>query len=290
MSGNELVQELKRLTNYEGFSYYEIPSDPKRYGKRTPQELQQIISNYLVLLAGDDTNIYSNDPMEPTGIKTTIQLRTTGNRETLVIVERIKEYIKVNFPKNVEVIIGGGAMQEAAITELIINSQIISIVVSVFIVFLIIALSYRSFAAGLVSAIPLVIAILCNFAVMGFLGIKLNMGTAIIASLALSIGLDYTIHFIEGFRREYQSSREHHDNDYLHKTFISCGKAIIINALTVSAGFCILAFSQFKIIAEVGALVALSMIITALVGRIIIPVLITTIKPKFIYGGKNDEN
>jgi predicted RND superfamily exporter protein len=154
----------------------------------------------------------------------------------------------------------------------------------VLIVFIIIALSYKSFAAGFISAIPLVIAILCNFAVMGYLGIKLNMGTAIIASLALSIGLDYTIHFIEGFRREYQASRENNNVDFLHKTFISCGKAIIINALTVSAGFCILAFSQFRIMAEVGLLVALSMIITALVGLTIIPVLITTIKPKFIFG------
>jgi predicted RND superfamily exporter protein len=62
-------------------------------------------------------------------------------------------------------------------------------------VFIIIAISNRSLAAGIIGGIPIVIAILCNFAVMGFMGIKLNIGTAITASLIVGIGIDYTIHF-----------------------------------------------------------------------------------------------
>jgi predicted RND superfamily exporter protein len=58
----------------------------------------------------------------------------------------------------------------------------------------------------------------------------------------------------------------------------------MINALSVGAGFGVLAFSQFKIIAELGALIALSMLITAFVSLTVIPVLLTAIKPKFIYG------
>ncbi len=281
MNGNDLVQELKRLINYEGFSYYEIPADPARYGKRTQEELQQIVSNYLVLLAGDDSLVYSNDPLEPTALKVSMQLRTTGNRETKAVVEKINAFIDANFPQNVQVMIGGGATVEGAVTDLIVNSQVISLAVSVLIVFLIIAISYKSLAAGFIGAIPLTIAILCNFAVMGFLGIKLNIGTAIIASLALGIGIDYTIHFMESFKREYKAGGD----DFLYRTFVSCGKAIIINAVSVGAEFTVLAFSQFRIIAEIGMLVAFSMIITALVGLVVIPALITTIKPKFIYGG-----
>jgi predicted RND superfamily exporter protein len=50
--------------------------------------------------------------------------------------------------------------------------------------------------------------------------------------------------------------------------------------------FAVLAFSLFKIVAEMGILIAFSMIITALVSLTIIPALLTTIKPRFIYGGK----
>ena len=279
LSGNDLVRELKRRVNYDGFSYYEIPSDPGRYGKETQEELQRLIANYLVLLAGDDDSGYSNDPLEPTAIKTMIQLRTTGSKDSKPIINMVKDYLAVNLPKNARVILGGGIIYEIAVTDLIFNSQLISIFVSILMVFLIVAFSNKSFIAGVIGAVPLTLAILGNFAVMGFLGIKLNLGTALISSLAVGIGIDYTIHFIEFFKNEYQSGRA----DFLKQTFIGCGKAIIINALSVGAGFGVLAFSQFKIIAELGLLIALSMVITAFVSLTVIPALLMVIKPKFIY-------
>jgi len=280
MSGSDLVYELKRLTNFDGAAYYEIPANPARYGKETEEELGRLIANYLVLLAGDDEMLYSDDPFEPTTIRTMIQMRATGSKEIMEVIDIINEYVKVNFPKNVRTMIGGGATQEIAITNLIFNSQIISIFISVFMVFLIIAFSNKSPIAGIIGAAPLALAIMCNFAVMGFLGIKLHLGTALISSLAVGIGIDYTIHFIEFFKREYQADKQ----DFLRRTFLGCGKAIITNALSVGAGFGVLAFSQFKIIAELGMLIAFSMMITALVSLTVIPALLTVIKPKFIYG------
>jgi hypothetical protein len=66
MSANELTRELECITNYEGYAYYEIPSDPARYGKETAEELQQLVANYLVLLAGQTDDSKANDPLEPT--------------------------------------------------------------------------------------------------------------------------------------------------------------------------------------------------------------------------------
>jgi predicted RND superfamily exporter protein len=126
---------------------------------------------------------------------------------------------------------------------------------------------------------PLTIAIMVNFAVMGFMHITINAATALIASLAVGIGIDYTIHFIDAFKREYKDG-----GDYLYRTFTGTGKAILINAVSVGAGFGVLAFSQFRIIAQFGGLIALSMGVSAIVSLTVIPVLITTVKPKFIYG------
>jgi len=281
ISGGGLVKELKRLTNYEGMAYYEIPSDPGRYGKQTAEELQQLVSNYLVLLAGDDNSGYSNDPLEPTAIRTMIQLRTTGNNDTQAIIELIKEYAEVNFPKNVRVMIGGGATIEDAVTDLVVNSSVISIAISIIIVFIIVAASNKSLVAGIIGAVTLALAILCNFAIMGFTGIKLNIATALMGSLTVGIGIDYTIHFIEFFKREYNADK----NDFLRRTLIGCGKAILVNALSVGAGFGVLAFSQFRVIAELGMLIALCMLITALISLTVIPALLAVIKPQFIYRG-----
>ncbi|MDR1098912.1 MAG: MMPL family transporter [Treponema sp.] len=283
MSANDLVRELERMTNYGGYGYYEIPADPGRYGKQSSEELRQLVANYLVLLAGD--NRMSNDPLEPTAIETVILINSQWQKDTQRVIRAVKGYIEANFPKNVQVIVGGGAAQEGALSVLVMNSQIVSMFVSVLIVLLIVAFSNKSLAAGLVAALPLSIAILGNFAVMGFLGITLNMATAMLASLAVGIGIDYTIHFIEAFKREYEATAAGSaGDDYLYRTFAGSGKAILINAVSVGAGFCVLVLSRFRVIAQFGGLVALSMAISAIVSLTVIPVLLTTVKPKFIYG------
>jgi predicted RND superfamily exporter protein len=279
MSAVDLTQELKRLTNYDGFAYYEIPSDPQRYGKETKEELQQLVSNYLVLLAGDSNADYSNDPFEPTAIRAMIQLRTTGSNDSQQVIDIIREYADTHFPENVRVIIGGSTMQEMAVTDLILNSQIISISISVIMIIIIIAISNKSLIAGIIGAVPLILAVLCNFTLMGFLGIKLNLGTALIASLTVCIGIDDAIHFLEFFKREHKYT----EKDSLRRTFIACGRAIVVTAMSVGSGFAILAFSQFKIIAEFGILTALCMLSTTLVSLTVMPVLFKIIRPKFIY-------
>jgi predicted RND superfamily exporter protein len=283
MSANELVQELERMANYGGYAYYEIPTDPARYGKESPEELRQLVSNYLILLAGDSS--MSDDPLEPTAIETVILINSQWQRDTDEVIRAVNGYIEANFPKNVRVLVGGGAAQEGALSALVMNSQIVSIFVSVLIVILIVACSNRSLAAGLTAALPLSITIAGSFAVMGFLGITLNMATAMIASLAVGIGIDYTIHFIEAFKREYQATAAGTaGGDYLYRTFAGSGKAILINAVSVGAGFLVLTLSRFRIMAQFGGLVALSMAISALVSLTVIPALLITVKPKFIYG------
>ena len=293
-SAEELITELKKLVNFEGAAYYEIPSNPAKYGKTTSEELAGLVSNYLILLSGSISS-YANDPLEPTAIKTTVQLRTMGESDTNRAVEAVYSFIKDNFPKDINVIVGGSALVESSLNHQVVNSQIISLFISLVLVFLIVALSNRSFIAGFIGIIPLSISILINFAVMGFLGIKLNLVTSMIASLAVGIGIDYTIHYMESFKREYDDpafsvphTRE--QRDFLARTFAVSGKAIIINALSVGAGFAVLIFSNFNMLGDFGLLIAVTMGISALVSLTVIPALLLTLKPAFVFTGKNKNN
>jgi predicted RND superfamily exporter protein len=279
MDAAGMVRQLERLVNFEGASYYEIPGDPARYGKTRPEELQQLVSNYLVLLSSDIAS-YANDPLEPTSIKTTVQLRTVGQEDTDEAIKKIYRYVEANFPDNLEVIVGGSALVESSLNRLVVQSQLISVITSLVMVFLIIALSNRSAAAGLIGIAPLSISILINFAVMGFLGIKLNIGTSMVASVSVGIGIDYTIHYLEAFKREYRASGGR--GDFLRNTFTTSGKAIIINALSVGAGFAVLLLSQFTMLGHLGLLIALTMGTSALVSMTVIPVLLLTFNPRFV--------
>jgi predicted RND superfamily exporter protein len=91
--------------------------------------------------------------------------------------------------------------------------------------------------------------------------------------------IDYTIHFIHVFKREYAAG-----GDFLSRTFAGTGKAILINAVSVGMGLGVLVFSQFRVLAQFGGLIALSMGVSVVVSLTVIPVLLTTVEPKFIYG------
>jgi predicted RND superfamily exporter protein len=279
MNAAELVEALNKLTNYEGASYYEIPADPQRYGKKDTKDLQPIVSNYLALLSGS-IGSYANDPLEPTAIKTTVQLRTVGDIDTDRAVASMREYIQDHFPENVKHVIGGTALIESSLNRLVVDSQIASLIISLVVVFVILAISNHSVVAGIIFIIPLGISILINFGVMGCLGIKLNIGTSLVASLSVGIGIDYTIHFIETYKSALRETGE--QGNYLSQVFKTAGMAIIINALSVGAGFAVLMMSQFVILVDLGLLIALTMMVSAFVSLTVIPVLLSVIKPKFI--------
>jgi predicted RND superfamily exporter protein len=277
------VRELEKLVNYEGTAYYEIPGDPARYGKTKAEELSMLVSNYLVLLSGN-ISAYANDPLTPTAIKTTVQLRTLGDNDSSAAIGSIRRYIADNFPENIRTIVGGVALVESSLNRLVVESQISSVFVSILVVFLIVAFSNRSVIAGIIGISPLSICILINFAVMGFAGIKHNIGTSMVASVSVGIGIDYTIHYIEAYKREYLAAGG--KGDYLLKTFTSSGKAILINAASVGAGFAVLLFSNFVMLKHLGLLIAITMASSALTSLTVIPVLLLTLKPKFISEGK----
>jgi predicted RND superfamily exporter protein len=286
MSADDLVWELKRQVNYEGASYYEIPADPKRYGKQTPQELQQIVSNYLLLLSGNISD-YANDPLEPTAIKATIQLRTMGMIDSHAVFGEIEKYVAENFPGNVEVTLGGTTMVESSLNDLVVQSQVISMMISVISIFFIIAVANKSMVAGLMAMTPLSISILLNFAIMGLAGIKLNLGTSMVGAVSVCVGIDYTIHSLEAYKREYLASRKNgadeDGGDFLRRVFFSSGKAIIINATSVGAGFAVMLLSSFVMLADFGLLVAFTMFSSSLVSLTVLPAMLALIKPKFIY-------
>jgi predicted RND superfamily exporter protein len=279
MNANDLILELKRQTNYEGFSYYEIPVDPKRYGKESAAELTRLIANYLVLLSGNISG-YANDPLEPTAIKATVQLRTLGMADSEEIFREIENYTAANFPKDVTVTMGGQTMVEKSLNNLVVQSQLVSMLFSLLCVFIIIAVSNKSLVAGCIGITPLSISILINFAVMGFSGIKLNLGTAMVAAVSVGVGIDYTIHCLEAYKREYRATGG--SDGFLRRVFFSSGKAIIINAASVGAGFAVLLASSFIMLGDLGLLIALTMFTNALVSLTVLPALLALFKPKFI--------
>lgn len=280
ISADEVFTELFKKVNYNGLSYYEIPTSLKKYGKTSIEELDALIQNYLLLLAGNVDGMVDNI-YNPKALKLNVQLRTVGQKDTDKVLSIINEFIVTNFPKDVDVKIGGSVLVEKSLNNLVVQSQLISVSISLIIVFLILSIYYKSLMAGIIGVIPLVISILMNFAFMGFFKIKLNIGTAMVASFAIGIGIDYTIHYLAAYQKEL--AKHGTEDSFLYATFLGSGKAILFNATSVGLGFAVLTFSKFNMLSELGFLIALIMVTSSLGSLTVLPTLLTIIKPKFFH-------
>ncbi len=281
VSATEVIDALKRDINYHGAAYYEIPTDPHKYGKTTPAELTALIQNYLLLLGGNVQD-FIDDIHSPTALKVNIQLRTIGQQDSEKALNDIMDYVKTHFPQDVQVEPSGSILTEQSLNTLVVQSQLISVAVSFAIVFLILTAYYRSMIAGIIGIIPLMISIALNFGFMGVAGIKLNIGTAMVASFAIGIGIDYTIHYLAAYHREYGKRQNESGHDFLIHTFYGSGKAILFNAISVGAGFAVLILSKFNMLADLGLLIALVMATSSFASLTVLPTILSIIKPTFI--------
>jgi hypothetical protein len=138
----------------------------------------------------------------------------------------------------------------------------------------------RSLVRGLISMVPILFTLAVNFGLMGYLGVTLNLATALIASLAIGIGIDYTIH--TAYRIHIESGQGGTAREVLDRVFLSTGRAVLINALAVIAGFLVIVASELNIIKQFGGLSALSIGIASIAALTIYPVLIMTLDPRYI--------
>ena len=116
--------------------------------------------------------------------------------------------------------------------------------------------------------------------------IPLDAVTVMIGSVAVGIGIDYTIHFNNRFH--FELARKQSKGNALNATLQTTGKAIIINAFSVMLGFLTLLFGSIVPMQRFGWLIALTMAISALTALIFLPSLILLTHTSFLGNLKNN--
>jgi predicted RND superfamily exporter protein len=118
--------------------------------------------------------------------------------------------------------------------EIIIQSQVISLLTTLVTIVIITSVMFRSIAEGLMVSAPVFVAVLLNFFIMWIFGVTLNPGTSIIASVGLGVGIDYSIHYFHRFKSIYRAGGQFSES--LVDAAAETGRGILANALAVGGG------------------------------------------------------
>jgi len=124
------------------------------------------------------------------------------------------------------------------------------------------SLFFMSWKAGLLSLVPNIVPIVFVFGCMNILSIPINVGTAMVAAIAIGIAVDDTIHYMA--RNSLELERHHDQLIAMRRTLASEGRAILATSLALAGGFAAMTFGSYVPIAQFGGLSA-TVIVVALV-------------------------
>ncbi len=101
----------------------------------------------------------------------------------------------------------------------------------------------RSFRAGMVAMIPNIVPVIFIFGLMGWLGIAIDIGSMMTASIALGVAVDDTIHFLSWFRGNVLELKDR--RAAIIASYKQCGTPTLQAACISGLGLSVFAFSTF---------------------------------------------
>lgn len=130
-------------------------------------------------------------------------------------------------------------------------------------------LLFRSLSAGILSSIPTLVTLVLVYGGMGVMGVRLDVGTSMLASLIIGAGDDYAVQYLWSWVVPKGGTLD----DAARIASIENGAGIWTNALMVAIGFFVLTLGDARPLQNVGGLTAAAMLIAAIATFLITPLL-----------------
>jgi preprotein translocase subunit SecF len=228
-------------------------------------EIRMAINNYTTMLGQDMLTRFMSSDFSKTNIL--LLTHISSSKDFLQIREEIMAHVKTNFSKDLKWDVTGLGMTIAVSSHLLTEGQIKSLAITMVLVFGIMFALFLSLKVGLIAIVPNVFPIIINFGIMGWFGIELSMATSLIASIAIGLAVDDTIHYLVRYNREFKTDLD--EKRAIRDTLTHVGRPITFTTVTICVGFSVLLFSSFKLTAIFGVMMVITSL-SALVGDLIL--------------------
>lgn len=246
----DYVKRMNKVMHADNPAYEVIP------------ESRELIAQYILLyeMSGDPENLWKLVDYDYRKANVTLQLKGDDSKTINQAIAAVEQFRSGFSDHGITMHFAGSGYKSLVFSNLILFGQVTSLALSLVIVTVLIGLMFRSIRLGLIGSVPIVLTGLISFGIMGGANIALSTTTALLSSIAIGIGIDYAIHFLDRFRH-YRTQTD--DMDKVSSlTMNSTGRAILFNAVVVVSGFMVLLLSVFPPNRILGALVSLNMTLT----------------------------
>jgi hypothetical protein len=211
-------------------------------------------------------------------------LRDDDSARVGPLVRRAEAWLRANPPPaGVEVLIAGGVGPTVlAVQEHTTYGKLVNMLVVLAVIYAVSSVVFGSALAGLYVVSPIVLTMVLLFGLLGWTGIRLDMGSASVIAMAAGIGADYAIYFLYRLREE--RARLASDEAAFDVAMHTSGRAVLFVAASIGAGFAVMGFSKYLGLRLFGTLMPTAMVISCLASLSIMPVLVLRGRPAFVFG------
>ena len=245
----------------------------------TVPETQDMVGQYLFLFSMSAKPSDLDNAVDPTFQKANlwVQLKTWDAEAMRQVIQAADSYQKTH-PLAATVKPAGIAYFNLVWNDEVLGDLVLGLSLALAVVFVILALDFRSAKWALVAYVPLLFTILLIYGVVGFVGKDFDMPLSVMSTLSLGMAVDFSIHFISRFRQRLVETGGGTNEAAVREALLWAatrpGKGILRNALLFAAAFSVMLFAPLTPYIAVGAFIVSMMLLSALLTILYLPALV----------------
>jgi predicted RND superfamily exporter protein len=197
------------------------------------------------------------------------RLSTWAKRDLLRQIERC---CREELGNAAEFRITGIYLMLAGLIESVLRDQAYTTVVALGCMFGMALLAFRSLKLAAIAMVPTVLPVLAVVGTMGWIGLPVNIATAMLASVAMGMTIDSSILYLYRLREEQAAGRSF--AEALVRTHGSTGAALMVASVALVLGFSVLTQSRFLPLVHFGLLAALALLGGVIGNLVLLPLLL----------------
>jgi hypothetical protein len=241
-------------------------------------ETRDLVAQYLLLYemsGGDEVNDYVSGDFSRASLE--LRLKATDSSELAKLAREIDAYLAENPAAASEVHVTGIGALWLQLSAYITQSQIRGFLLAFAVIGAMLCFIFRSLKVGLIAMVPNLSPVVLTLGVMGWADLPLDHMRLLIATVAIGISVDDTIHHMTRFQIEYRRSGSYHEA--LRASMCDVGRALVITSVVLVVGFLIFRFSELDSLASFGSLLATTISVALIADFLLMPALLLTFEP-----------
>ncbi|MDP6968253.1 MAG: efflux RND transporter permease subunit [Gammaproteobacteria bacterium] len=257
---NDIIKEAHQVLNADDPDFYRIP------------ETAAVVANELFLIQSSGPG--ELDPLVDSAFqktRLTIIMPWLDTLYYLPFIADLEQQAAAIFGEQAQITMTGMVPVMGTTLGHVISTTAQSYIIAFGLISIMLMLLLRSWRYGLLAMVPNLSPILVTMGLMYALQIPLDMFTILVASIAIGIAVDDTVHFMYHCQHHYQ--RKGDMPSAIHHALDTSGRAMLTTSVILSMGFAMLMWSDLISLFNFGMLIGMTVVLALVADFLLAPAL-----------------